>query len=97
MKTDTALKVEAMTLLIKSLGELDAVSLVKSDRFDYTKWQRDLWQDKTIDIYTAWPLTLSSGKPRPVKPEPDRLSPRGERRCPRAVSLSTAAPGVLVR
>jgi len=49
MKTDTALKVEAMTLLIKSLGELDAVSLVKSDRFDYTKWQRDLWKDKTID------------------------------------------------
>jgi hypothetical protein len=49
MKTDTALKVEAMALLIKSLGELDAVSLVKSDRFDYTKWQRDLWKDKTID------------------------------------------------
>jgi hypothetical protein len=52
MKTDTVLKVEAMTLLIKRLGELDAecfVSLVKSDRFDYTKWQRDLWKDKTID------------------------------------------------
>jgi len=49
MKTDTVLKVEAMALLIKSLGELDAVSLVKSDRFDYTKWQRDLWKDKTID------------------------------------------------
>jgi hypothetical protein len=52
MRTDTALKIEAMTLLINSLGELDAerfVSLVKSDQFDYTKWQRNLWKGKTID------------------------------------------------
>jgi hypothetical protein len=41
-----------MNALIKNLGEVDAerfISIVKGDDFDYTKWQRNLWQDKTID------------------------------------------------
>jgi hypothetical protein len=52
MRTDTVLRVEAMDVLIKNLGEIDAerfISIVKSDNFDYTKWQRNLWKDKTID------------------------------------------------
>jgi hypothetical protein len=41
-----------MNALIKNLGEVDAerfISIVKSDNFDYTKWQENLWKDKTID------------------------------------------------
>jgi hypothetical protein len=52
MRTDTILRVEAMNALIENLGELDAerfISIVKADNFDYTKWQRNLWKDKTID------------------------------------------------
>jgi hypothetical protein len=33
-------------------GEVDAerfVSIIKSDTFDYTEWQRNLWKGKSID------------------------------------------------
>jgi hypothetical protein len=52
MRTDTILRVDAMNVLIENLGEVDAerfISIVKSDNFDYTKWQRNLWKDKTND------------------------------------------------
>jgi hypothetical protein len=45
MRTDTILRVDAMNVLIENLGEVDAerfISIVKSDNFDYTKWQRNL-------------------------------------------------------
>ena len=52
MRADTALRVDAMDLLVKGLGEVEAerfIFLVKSDTFDYTEWQRDLWKDKTLE------------------------------------------------
>ncbi|MDR2590117.1 MAG: hypothetical protein LBC71_03920 [Oscillospiraceae bacterium] len=52
MRTDNALRIDAMNLLVKGLGELQAerfIYLVKRERFDYTEWQRDLWNDKTIE------------------------------------------------
>jgi hypothetical protein len=52
MRTDTILRIDAMNALIENLGEVDAerfISIVKRDNFDYTKWQRNLWKDKTID------------------------------------------------
>jgi hypothetical protein len=52
MRADNALRVDAMNLLVKGLGEVEAgrfIYLVKSERFDYTEWQRNLWNDKTID------------------------------------------------
>jgi len=41
-----------MNLLVKGLGEVEAerfIYLVKRERFDYTEWQRNLWNDKSID------------------------------------------------
>ena len=52
MRADNALRVDAMNLLVKGLGEVEAerfIYLVKRERFDYTEWQRDLWNDKSID------------------------------------------------
>ena len=52
MREDNALRVDAMNLLVKGLGEVEAgrfIYLVKRGRFDYTEWQRNLWNDKTID------------------------------------------------
>ena len=52
MKSETALRVEAMGILIKGLGEIDAerfITIIQSDNFDYTEWQRNLWKDKSID------------------------------------------------
>ena len=52
MRADNVLRVDAMNLLIKGLGEVEAerfIYLIKREHFDYTEWQRDLWNDLTID------------------------------------------------
>jgi len=52
MRADNTLRVDAMNLLVKGLGEVEAerfIYLVKRERFDYTEWQRDLWSDLTVD------------------------------------------------
>jgi hypothetical protein len=49
MRTETVLKVEAMDLLIKTLGILETERFIKSNNFDYTEWHKELWKDKTID------------------------------------------------
>ena len=52
MRADNTLRLDAMNLLVKGLGEVEAerfIYLVKRERFDYTEWQRNLWSDKNID------------------------------------------------
>jgi hypothetical protein len=55
-RTDTVLRVDAMAVLLKYLGEIDTerfIGMIQTDTFDYTEWQRNLWKDKTTDdIYT---------------------------------------------
>lgn len=56
MRTDILLRVDAMNTLIKELGEVETerfIYLIKREQFDYTEWQRNLWNDLTIDeVYT---------------------------------------------
>jgi len=52
MRTDSVLRVDAMNLLMRGLGEVEAerfISLIKREHFDYTEWQRTLWDDLTIE------------------------------------------------
>jgi len=52
MRTDNILRVDAMNLLIRGLGEVETerfIYLIKREHFDYTEWQRSLWDDLTID------------------------------------------------
>jgi len=52
MRTDNVLRLEAMEALISALGAVDAerfVGMVKRDTFDYTEWQRKLWDGKSIE------------------------------------------------
>jgi hypothetical protein len=52
MITDTELKVQGIETLIKALGELNTerfITLLLREPFDYTKWQRTLWKDKSIE------------------------------------------------
>ena len=52
MRTDNVLRLEAMNALILTLGAVDAerfICMIKRDTFDYTEWQRGLWQDKSIE------------------------------------------------
>ena len=52
MRTDNALRYEAMNALVQTLGTVDAersISMVKRDTFDYTEWRRGLWNDMAIE------------------------------------------------
>ena len=52
MITDTEIKINGVHALTKSLGSVAAerfIALIQREPFDYTKWQRTLWADKTIE------------------------------------------------
>lgn len=51
MITDTEIRIKGLKALINALGEVDAerfISLVMREPFDYTKWHRNLWADKSV-------------------------------------------------
>jgi len=50
--TDTEIRMKGMQVLIDALGEVHAekfITLIMREPFDYTKWQRDLWNDKSVE------------------------------------------------
>jgi hypothetical protein len=52
MSTDTEIRVKGLKALNDALGQVEAerfVTLLLREPFDYTKWRRDLWADKTVD------------------------------------------------
>ncbi|MBM4031924.1 MAG: hypothetical protein FJ291_09080 [Planctomycetes bacterium] len=52
MTTDTEIRVKGYKALDEALGQVDAerfVSLLLREPFDYTKWRRDLWADKSVE------------------------------------------------
>ena len=52
MKTDTEIKVDGTKALINALGELQAerfIALITREPFDYTRWQKDMWPERSIE------------------------------------------------
>jgi len=52
LKTDMEIKIDGTKALLNTLGEVEAeryISLIKREPFNYTRWQRDLWKEKTIE------------------------------------------------
>ena len=52
MITDTEIKVKGFKALMDSLGNVDAgrfLSLIQREPFDYTKWQRTLWEGQSVE------------------------------------------------
>jgi hypothetical protein len=52
MKSDTLIRTEGMKILNEQLGMVEAekfISLIHKDNFDYTEWQRELWNNKNVD------------------------------------------------
>ena len=50
--TETEIKIKGMEALINALGEVQAekfVTLMMREPFDYTVWQRKLWEDKSVE------------------------------------------------
>jgi hypothetical protein len=53
MITDTEIKQRGIKALIADLGNVQAerfISLIIREPFDYTKWQRDLWSDESVEV-----------------------------------------------
>jgi hypothetical protein len=54
MLTDTVLRRKGLDALTQSLGILDSerfISLILSEPFDYTEWQKDLYGDMPLDEF----------------------------------------------
>lgn len=52
MKTESEIKQQGMQALLQDLGDVDAerfLSLILKEPFDYTAWQKTLWQDETLE------------------------------------------------
>ena len=52
MLTETEIKRKGFEALFEALGDLGVekfISLLIHDPFDYTKWNQDLWREKTIE------------------------------------------------
>ena len=51
--TDTEIRRKGLRALIQALGEVEAekfITLITREQFDYTEWQKTLWENKTIDM-----------------------------------------------
>ena len=59
--TDTEIKLQGMEALFTSLGEVHAekfIALITREPFDYTEWQRTLWNDKSVEEISAMAMEL---------------------------------------
>ena len=51
MITDTEIKTEGFKALANALGDVQAekfITLIMREPFDYTKWQKKLWPEKSV-------------------------------------------------
>ncbi len=51
MRTDTQLRIDGIQVLINTFGSVEAerfISLIIREPFDYTRWQRLLWHDRSV-------------------------------------------------
>ncbi len=65
MITDEELKMEGFKALTEALGDVQAekfIALIMRSRFDYTKWQKKLWDEKTVDEISDAAMKLRKSK-----------------------------------
>ncbi|MEX0724380.1 MAG: hypothetical protein WD053_10900 [Gracilimonas sp.] len=51
MRTEAEIRQKGMEVLLKELGDVEAEIFIKNlirEPFDYTNWQKDLWNDKSV-------------------------------------------------
>ena len=52
MQTDAEIKIKGFNALIAELGSVGMekfIALIQREPFDYTQWQRDLWDNSTLE------------------------------------------------
>ena len=66
MITDEELKVKGLKVLTEALGDVQAekfIALITRSPFDYTKWQRKLWVEKSVEEISDAAMKLRKSKP----------------------------------
>lgn len=61
MITDTELRLKGIKVLTDALGNVGMekfISLLLREPFDYTKWQQDLWKDKSVNQLSKEAMTF---------------------------------------
>lgn len=65
MITDEQLKVEGLKALTEALGEVQAekfIALIMRSPFDYTKWQKKLWTERSVEDISDAAMELRKSK-----------------------------------
>ena len=60
MMTDTEIRLVGVRALTTALGEVNAekfIALILREPFDYTEWQENLWNDRTIEDISRSAMT----------------------------------------
>ncbi|MDR1053154.1 MAG: hypothetical protein LBL39_03170 [Planctomycetaceae bacterium] len=68
MYAEMVLRKEGMKILIDKLGQVEAerfISLIIREPFDYTEWQRDLFNDMSVRELSNW--AMKEYIPEPVR------------------------------
>ena len=56
MKSDTEIRHEGFSILFQYMDVVEAerfISLIQRERFDYTKWRQNLFEDLTVEEISA--------------------------------------------
>jgi len=62
MMTDTEVKIKGVQALTESLGRVGAerfIALIQREPFDYTKWQRTLWEGLSVEEISGNAMRIS--------------------------------------
>jgi hypothetical protein len=62
--TDTEVKQKGLGALLEALGEVDAerfITLLNRESFDYTQWQRNLFQNMDVNQISSQAMKLKRG------------------------------------
>jgi hypothetical protein len=65
MITDEQLKIEGLKALTEALGDVQAekfIALIMRSPFDYTKWQKKLWVDRSMEDISDAAMELRKSK-----------------------------------
>ena len=65
MITDEQLKIEGLKALTEALGDVQAekfIALIMRSLFDYTKWQKKLWVDRSVEDISDAAMELRKSK-----------------------------------
>jgi hypothetical protein len=73
MSTDTEVRIRGLRALVEALGTVEAerfITLILREPFDYTKWQRQLWAERSVDEISKAAMAIRSASPN-TRPEGD--------------------------